>query len=220
MLDHLLALHASTTGGAIVIVAPDALEQFVGFKSRHQSMIELVVQEQPTGMLDAILVARDAVSKVGPRRVSVTWCDQIAVADATVRRLASHSGAANAADLVFPTLVVGRPYIHFDRDHERRIVGVRQRREGDHMPERGETDMGLFDLSLDAYVRALPAFSESAPAGAGTGERNFLPFIPWLAARRTVETISGTALVETIGINTPEELSAIEAYLERPSRPA
>ena len=81
------------------------------------------------------------------------------------------------------------------------------------MPDRGETDMGLFDLSLEAYVRQLPVFARNAATSGGTGERNFLPFIPWLAARASVATIVGTASIETVGINTPEELAAVEAYL-------
>jgi hypothetical protein len=121
--------------------------------------------------------------------------------------------SSGAAALVFPTLEVERPYIHFDRDEGGRIVGVRQRREGDRMPDRGETDMGLFDLSRDAYQRDLAAFANEAPASSGTGERNFLPFIPWLAARSAVETIPGSEGIETIGINTPEELAAVEAHL-------
>lgn len=81
------------------------------------------------------------------------------------------------------------------------------------MPGSGETDMGLFDLSLDAYLHDLPMFAKDARASSGTGERNFLPFIPWLAARSAVDTIQGVAAIETVGINTPDELAIVEAHL-------
>ena len=216
MLDHLLALHGPTIARAIVVVAPPALEQFRAFAVASGVAIELAVQDEPTGMLDAILAAGPAIARSRPNRVAVTWCDQIALATATVDRVATRALAANAAALVFPTAIVDRPYIHFDRDGTGRIVGVRQRREGDDMPARGETDVGLFDLSLETYLKELPAFGQRATAGAGTGERNFLPFIPWLAASRPVETIAGAESIETVGINTPEELSAIEAHLRSP----
>lgn len=216
MLDHLLALHGRTIARAIVVVAPHAVEQFRAFSDASSVAIELAVQDEPTGMLDAILAAGAAIGRSKPRRVAVTWCDQIALTAATVDRVASRALAERAAALVFPTAIVDRPYIHFDRDEIGRIVGVRQRREGDDMPARGETDVGLFDLSLETYLKELPAFAERATAGAGTGERNFLPFIPWLAASRPVETIAGAELIETVGINTPEELSAIEAHLRPP----
>jgi bifunctional UDP-N-acetylglucosamine pyrophosphorylase/glucosamine-1-phosphate N-acetyltransferase len=121
--------------------------------------------------------------------------------------------ATEAPALIFPTLRVDSPYIHFERDGRGRIVGVRQRREGDSMPDCGETDMGLFDLSVGAYLRDLPVFAQDARASAGTGERNFLPFIPWLATKAGVDTIQGVAPIETVGINTPEELAAVEAHL-------
>jgi hypothetical protein len=137
----------------------------------------------------------------------------------TVRRLTTLAIRADAADLVFPTLECDDPYIHFERDARRSIVAVRHRREGDEMPPRGETDMGLFDLSHRAYS-LLEQFAADATTGRATRERNFLPFIPWLAARGSVETFSGQELMETIGINTPEDLAAVEAHLRRRTAPS
>lgn len=213
MLEHLLHRHGPFVDRVIVVVAPSAIDLFSSFAAEHAATIDLVVQPHPTGMLDAIIMASTLVSAHHPARVAVTWCDQIGVTSATVERLSRRAMASGAAALVFPTLEVDRPYIHFDRDEGGRIVGVRQRREGDRMPDRGETDMGLFDLSRDTYQRDLPVFANEAPASSGTGERNFLPFIPWLAARTVVETIPGAATIETVGINTPEELAAVEAHL-------
>lgn len=81
------------------------------------------------------------------------------------------------------------------------------------MPDFGETDMGLFDLSLKAYLDELPVFAKDARESSATGERNFLPFIPWLATRAVVDSIQGVATIETVGINTPDELAAVEAHL-------
>jgi hypothetical protein len=87
------------------------------------------------------------------------------------------------------------------------------------MPGRGESDLGLFDLSFGAYDRDLDHFA-SGPVPAGrTGERNFLPFIPWLAARQTVETVAGESQIETVGINTPEDLRAVQDHLSPGGRP-
>ena len=94
---------------------------------------------------------------------------------------------------------------------------MRQRREGDVMPERGESDMGLFSLSS----RRVPSmscqrFAATATAEGGTGERNFLPFIPWMAQRGHVRTFAATHPMEAVGINTPEELAAVSAWLRKP----
>jgi bifunctional UDP-N-acetylglucosamine pyrophosphorylase / glucosamine-1-phosphate N-acetyltransferase len=212
MLEHLLERHRPFVDRVVVVGAPSAVDLLSSFIARHSGPIDLVTQPHPTGMLDAITVATPIVAAHRPRRVVVTWCDQIAISAATVQRLAECTGG-DAAALVFPTLEVERPYIHFDRDGRGQIVSVRQRREGDAMPDRGETDMGLFDLSANAYLRELPMFAQHAAAASATGERNFLPFIPWLAARAMVETFAGVDVMETVGINTPEELAAVESYL-------
>ena len=81
------------------------------------------------------------------------------------------------------------------------------------MPARGDSDMGLFSLSAHAAAIDLPAFAATAIPDAGTGERNFLPFVPYQAARGVVVTIAPTEDIEAIGINTPDDLARVEAYL-------
>jgi choline kinase len=81
------------------------------------------------------------------------------------------------------------------------------------MPEQGESDMGLFSLSASAFLDLLPAFASDVERSAGTGERNFLPFIPWIATRAEVVTFSPVDEAEAVGVNTPEELAAVERYL-------
>jgi bifunctional N-acetylglucosamine-1-phosphate-uridyltransferase/glucosamine-1-phosphate-acetyltransferase GlmU-like protein len=215
MLDHLLTLHRSTVDRFVVVAAPDALAHFERFIEARSARVDFAVQPEPTGMLDAVVLADTIVRSHRPRRVAVTWCDQIAVSAETVTRLAERALAKDAAGLVFPTARVERPYIHFDRDPTGTIACVRQRREGDTMPDAGESDMGLFDLSLDVYLEDLQTFARQSHPLPATGERNFLPFIPWLAARQAVETVSGTSPIEVVGINTPEDLALVEARLAR-----
>ena len=213
MLDHLLSMHAATVDRVVVVVAPASVDEFRAFIATSPVRIELAVQERPTGMLDAITVAAPLIAAALPDRVAITWCDQIALSAQTIQRVFDRATASDAASLVLPTLIVDHPYIHFERDASSRIVQVRQRREGDAMPEQGETDMGLFDLSREACLVYLTAFAAQASSDTGTGERNFLPFIPWLAARDRIETVAGGSRIETIGVNTPDELATIEAYL-------
>ena len=215
MLDHLLDLHQSSVDHVVIVASPSARAAFDEYRATQPMPIEVVEQETPTGMLDAILAARGIVETHRPERVAITWCDQIALDPVTVEALRAQACTSSAPAMVLATIAVAGPYIHFDRDAGGRITAVRQRREGDPMPDTGETDMGLFDLSLETYRTHLPAFAAQARASAGTGERNFLPFIPWLSARAPVTTVPGTSPMEAVGINTPEELAAVEAHLER-----
>jgi hypothetical protein len=83
------------------------------------------------------------------------------------------------------------------------------------MPEVGESDAGLFSLSQAAYLDLLGRFAAAPGTGSATGERNFLPFIPWAAARGVVVTFPCTEAAEAIGVNTPEDLAAAERTLQR-----
>jgi CTP:molybdopterin cytidylyltransferase MocA len=88
------------------------------------------------------------------------------------------------------------------------------------MPDVGESDAGLFDLSLTAFSHELPAYAARPQIGARTGERNFVPFVAWMAERGPVTTVECSEPEEAVGINTPDELKRIEAHLRArvPSR--
>lgn len=219
MLDHVIERFRPVVNGIVVVAHPSFAERLrAHLASTLDDELTWQVLEQafPTGMLDAILIAAPAVESAKPDRVWIAWCDQVALLPKTIERLATVEQERPAPDLALPTVKVSQPYTHLQRDASGRIVSALQRREGDRMPDEGECDSGLFALSASAYVR-LKEFSQAAREGGGTGERNFLPFIPWLAARGTVKTIESTDPREAIGINTPEELAFVEAWLRERS---
>lgn len=216
MLDRLLDLYSHVVDRVVVVVNPSSRDEIAQhLRSRITSRpVECVVQASPTGMLDAILLGMPAVRAHAPSSVWVTWCDQVAVHPKTIARLAERT-AEGAPALVMPTVSGPEPYIHLERDDAGRIVRVRHRREGDAMPASGESDMGLFALSAQAYAEWLPEYALDVVPGEKTGERNFLPFISWVDGRQRVETFPCEDPMEAIGINTPDELRRVEAYLTR-----
>ncbi|MEP7326467.1 MAG: NTP transferase domain-containing protein [Gemmatimonadota bacterium] len=213
MLDHVLDRYADLADVTLLVLHPDSADQVGKHVKQRGKAVELLFQDQPTGMLDAILIPRLRVAEINPDEVWVTWCDQVAVGKRTVQRLAQAMVTGPEPELTFPTVMMAPPYIHFARGQGGTIERVLQRREGDAMPSEGEGDIGLFALTRRAYLESLPAFAMAASAGAGTGERNFLPFIPWLAARLLVRTIPATTPMEAVGINTPGDLEVIGRYL-------
>jgi hypothetical protein len=92
---------------------------------------------------------------------------------------------------------------------------VLHRREGDAMPDEGETDAGLFSLSRAAYFDQLPRFAAgvTAPDGAATRERNFLPFIPWLQENAEVHTFACESWIESVGVNAPADVALVAPHL-------
>jgi bifunctional N-acetylglucosamine-1-phosphate-uridyltransferase/glucosamine-1-phosphate-acetyltransferase GlmU-like protein len=215
MLDRLLHLYRDAVARAIVIVQPAFADMVRSHVSAIAATVDVEVQQAPTGMLDAILLARRLVAQSDAGRVWITWCDQVAIHPQTVHRLRTLSDEHAAVSLIFPTVRRACPYTHLERDASGRIVGVRHRREGDAMPDIGESEVGLFSLSREAYLERLPAFAGQAEIGGATGERNFLPFIPWIAARGEVMTYPCVDEEESIGVNTLDELRVVESYLAR-----
>src|SRR5688572_4063698 len=142
MIARVLTLYRGLASRAVVVVQPAALPEVRKQLAAPPMPVDLVAQQQPTGMLDAILLAAPVVQRWQPRRVWITWCDQIALLPATLARLRAIDDTAPAPALVFPTCRTSDPYVHIQRDAHGRIIGVFHRREGDPMPEAGETDAG------------------------------------------------------------------------------
>ena len=214
MIDYLFDLYRDTVSAFLLVVSPSAHELVLKHCDGRRERIELLLQESPTGMLDAIMVPRARVGVIVSDEIWVTWCDQVAVEPTTIHRLARLMSAESRPAFAFPTVVSEAPYIHFARDAKGEIAAVLHRREGDTMPGKGEGDIGLFAMSAEAYLRDLPVYATRASVGNATGERNFLPFIPWLARRGKVETVPADSEMEAVGINTQEDLVRIAQHLQ------
>jgi bifunctional UDP-N-acetylglucosamine pyrophosphorylase/glucosamine-1-phosphate N-acetyltransferase len=214
MIDHVLDRHRATADAVMVVVSPGAEKAVRGHLGSRRG-IEVFVQPAPTGMLDAILIPRERVEQLDPREIWISWCDQVGILDDTVGRLAAAMAAEPPPTLAFPTAIRDDPYIHFSRGDDGRIHAVLQRREGDPMPATGEGDIGLFALAGPAYLEILPSWAAATPHGASTGERNFLPFIPWLAEQGSVVTIPAGDPMEAVGINTPAELEMVANFVRQ-----
>jgi bifunctional N-acetylglucosamine-1-phosphate-uridyltransferase/glucosamine-1-phosphate-acetyltransferase GlmU-like protein len=213
MISYLFQLYRAAVDKFIVVVNPASMNDVRDFSDSVGVDVEYAVQAVASGMLDAILVPLDRVKQLQPHTVWITWCDQIAVEPQTVATLQRVCESIPDGGIALPTITMAMPYIHFDRDSQEKIVAVRQRREGDDMPDLGEADMGLFSLSLHAYCDLLPKFRQCARPGAQSGERNFLPFIPWAGQQIQVQTFPGCHEIEAVGINTRDDLARIEKHL-------
>lgn len=212
MIDWVLDLHRERVERVIVVIHPSA-ENSV--RAHLGSAVEIAFQAERTGMLDAILAPAGLLDAHTLSGVWVTWCDQVAMTRATTDDLAAAAQAEPDAAVAIATLRRTDPYIHFERDAAGAITNVLQAREGDVMPPEGESDMGLFRLSAAGYLHWLPEFAAHVTNATGTGERNFLPFIPWLRGRAETVSASGHHDIEALGVNTPEDRRRVEEYWAR-----
>lgn len=213
MVDWLIARYAPLVDLIVLVAAPTAEREFREHVAGIGTRTAVVVQPNPTGMLPAILCARSLVQNEQPEQVWITWCDQIGISRATADTLAGELDRHSDAALVFPTVRQAPPYIHFARNADGRIIRVLQQREGDPMPPAGESDAGLFGLRRESYLTDLVDYEADAPTGDATHERNFLPFVPWLAGRKPVRTFDLGDPREAIGVNTQADIAVMEAFL-------
>lgn len=212
MLDWLLDLHRPHVDSFVLVVRPEHAEQIHAHAKQVAGLpVQITLQEEPTGMLDAILTGLPTVTALAPDWVWITWCDQVAISALTVQTLARICDATTA-DLVLPTAPKPTPYVHLERGAAGTIERVLHMRDGDTMPASGEQDAGLFALRGFTYLETLSQFADSATSSPVTGERNFLPFIPYISARGGVETFPVDA-TESVGVNDPQDLQQVEEHL-------
>ena len=213
MIDRLLDLFADYVAAATIVVHPSFEREVRAHLDAGRRRASTVVQHQPTGMLDAIMLADADVRRVRPDEVWIVWCDQVAIHPATIRTLAALTASHPDSALILPTVRRATPYIHLHRAPDGRIDRILHRREGDAMPAEGESDMGLFALPRTTFTELLPRYAAAVAPGAATRERNFLPFIAWAGREHEVVTFPSVDAVEAVGVNTREELQLVEAHL-------
>jgi bifunctional UDP-N-acetylglucosamine pyrophosphorylase/glucosamine-1-phosphate N-acetyltransferase len=171
--------------------------------------VSLSLQPEPVGMGDAIFRGHPVWSQADT--ILVVWGDQVFVSLETLRAACSlHAGAART--VVLPIVSLPRPYVEYVFGSDGRLVAVRQSREGDVCAPNGYGDIGTFVLSVPDLHSAWINYRAQAPAGALTGEINFLPFLPYLSSLGwTVKCLVIADSREARGINTQDDLAFFQS---------
>jgi bifunctional UDP-N-acetylglucosamine pyrophosphorylase/glucosamine-1-phosphate N-acetyltransferase len=213
LLDHLMDLLAGLCSRVVLVLSPDGLPYVQPHLSRFKDRnVTTALQAAPRGMADAV---HCGLPHVATEHTLVMWGDQAGLRRSSIElAMRLHAGPLAPAATV-PTVLNDRPYIHFERDARGQIVDVLQAREGCAMPERGESDCGLFLFRTAALKRFLPRLMQDAQcAGAVTGEWNFLPLLPMMAgAGEEVLSARIPSIGETLGLNTREDAARLSEDL-------
>jgi bifunctional UDP-N-acetylglucosamine pyrophosphorylase/glucosamine-1-phosphate N-acetyltransferase len=212
ILDWLLDFLVPNCASMVFVLSPEGVgEVAAALEQRIPGRFAVVIQETPTGMGDAVALA---LPQVKTRHAAVVWGDQVALRRESVETcMRLHQGPLQPS-VTCPTVLRANPYIHFDRDDAGQLVGLRQAREGDVMPETGESDTGFFCFDTAALRSLLERLrAESGGMGSATHEFNLLPVIPLAARREVVLTPRAMRLEETVGVNTREDAVTVETFL-------
>jgi bifunctional UDP-N-acetylglucosamine pyrophosphorylase/glucosamine-1-phosphate N-acetyltransferase len=191
-----------------LVLSPDGAAQFPTLPEN----VSTSIQSEPIGMGDAIFRGYDTWSRYDA--VLIVWGDQVFVSSDTLRR------AIAALDpprqhLVLPVTRMTTPYVEYVFEGPR-LAQVLQTREGDTTTPNGFSDVGTFLLSTEGLKSAWNAYLAAAPRGTGTGEINFLPFLPFLSAQGwRVSPVEVADTTEARGINTREDLAFFQSLYNK-----
>jgi bifunctional UDP-N-acetylglucosamine pyrophosphorylase/glucosamine-1-phosphate N-acetyltransferase len=193
-----------------LVLSPEGAAAFPALPAN----VSISVQSEPIGMGDAIFRGYGVWSKYDA--VLVVWGDQVFVSENTLKRaIAALSTPYHHA--VLPVTRTAQPYVEYVFE-SRLLTKVLQTREGDPTTPNGFSDVGTFLLGADGLKAVWEDYLATAPRGAGTGEINFLPFLPFLAAQGwTITPVEVADETEARGINTKEDLAFFRRlYSETP----
>jgi bifunctional N-acetylglucosamine-1-phosphate-uridyltransferase/glucosamine-1-phosphate-acetyltransferase GlmU-like protein len=213
ILEWLLDFLLPACQTVVFVLSPDGREEVEPELERlAPGRYRIAIQPVPTGMGDAVEIG---AAQAATQHTVVLWGDQVALRRASVEAvLRLHQGTLSP-DLTVPTVLRPSQYIHFERDGTGRIAKLLQAREGDAMPERGESDTGLFCFRTEVLRSLLAELRGSAAAtGASTAEFNLLPIIPYAA--QTLHYVLAARLMEieeTVGINSAADAGRVEWFL-------
>ena len=177
------------------------------------SNFKLAIQHTPIGMGNAVKCSFPFIST--PYTI-IAWGDQVAIQPKSIHcliRAFLHSDAKAA----FISKKIDSPYIHFIRNSENIIIDVLQRREGDAMPDQGETDAGLFVFKTNVLIEELDQFlNDKKCLGKLTHEENFLPILP-LIDRKLGDIVTSHVIEsdEMMGINNETDAENVKRFFQK-----
>lgn len=189
----------------VVIVSPEGKQQIKETLSRYELSAELICQKIPKGMGDAVLHFEKSVFFQDCESLLLIWGDMFSVRERTLRKLINLY-EERGVDFAFPSVLKRKPYIYIERNKQGKVIDVKERREGDIVPDFGETDTGVFLFNKQKIFSVMKNNKESL-RGKITQEINFLPVISELVkAGFEVEGYRIATEAETVGFNTLNDI--------------
>ena len=186
----------------VLILSPDGAHYF-NKNVRTQTLdVQIVIQQNPTGMFDAIQLALDELSPPVDSRIILQWGDQPFVSSHLYQELLNDLENSSCS---IPLIWEKDPYVQFLPD--RGTVKIRESREGDLCDPRGFKDMGIFAFRSEELIHQMKLYREQVQSpGRKTHELSFLQMIPDFISHYDVHWRLDQPSYMGVGVNTPEEL--------------
>lgn len=185
-----------------LILSPDGASLYRDEFSTYYPDTEFLIQEEPTGMLDALdLFLEQMKEQVKKENLFIQWGDQPFVETTLYESLDSSLPHCFGA---IPLIWVEKPYVQFKFDSGQ--LTILETREGDSTDEFGFKDMGVFAFKGDLFSKAWSMYRNKIKPGRSTNEKSFLKMIPLLLREGIIHWDLLQPSYMGKGINTREEL--------------
>jgi bifunctional UDP-N-acetylglucosamine pyrophosphorylase / glucosamine-1-phosphate N-acetyltransferase len=208
ILVRILRLLASYDTKPAVIVSPEGRGLVQSVLDARELSAELIVQQSPKGMGDAILCLESSLAEP-TEHVLLIWGDIPFIQEQTVTNLvAQHLRDDN--DLTFATRIVDQAYTVVRRDTNGQVIALEETRETGRALERGERDIGLFVFRRAPVLQCL---KKDVPGkfGKHTGEHGFLYVVQQLVEQGfKVDAMPIATELDLVSLNS---MSDIEPWL-------
>jgi bifunctional UDP-N-acetylglucosamine pyrophosphorylase / glucosamine-1-phosphate N-acetyltransferase len=195
----------------VVVISPSGREPIARCLEEAGVAADLVIQEEPTGMGDAVLSVRKSRAGLEAEHLLVVWGDIPLLEPATIQAVCN-THLAHGNDFTFPTRCVDRAYTKVERGPGGEVRALIETREAGTEPGPGERDIGLFVFRTQPVLSLLEARLPGA-FGRATGEHGFLYVVRHLAERGCrIEALPVATERDLVSLN---RLSDLEGLADR-----
>ena len=188
----------------VIIVSPEGKRPIEKTISEWAFKAEILVQEEPRGLGDAILCFRESEYFDNTENVLAIWGDMISVQIETLRKLMRLFKENNSV-FAFPTRISSPCYTHVTRSNKGRVISLIERLEfGDAVPVIGESDVGIFMFNKEIVFNAMK--NQGGLLGKSTNEIGFLQVVSLLSEQYWIDAFLIADEIDALSFNTDDDL--------------
>lgn len=194
-----------------LILSPDGIHFMKKQDFQIPKNLNILAQEKPTGMFDAIDIALNQAhlsNKV--KKVVIQWGDQPFIDQSLYTQLIKD---LDQFDSSIPLIWTKDPYVQFKFFSGN--ASILESREGDKCDKFGFKDIGIFSFRYESIQQVWDTYKNMDSSGKITGEKSFLKLLVLFQKSYSIHWRLDQPSFKGLGINTPDELAESISFMEQ-----
>lgn len=194
-----------------LVLSPEGVNYMEKQSIQAPKNLNVVVQNKPTGMFDAIDIALNQQQLSKPiKKVVIQWGDQPFIDNSLYSHLLHDLDQFNSS---IPLIWTRDPYVQFKFLSGN--VSILESREGDICDKAGFKDIGIFSFQYQKLLHVWDTYKSIENSGKVTGEKSFLKLIMLFQETYPIHWRLDQPSFKGLGINTPGELAESVSFMEQ-----